>query len=199
MRLAKILGLLLMVPGVSCSQTPKAKLTPPVRKIVEAARSQIKVTTLYDPSYVSISYPKGDVELKRGVCSDVVIRALRAVGVDLQVLIHEDMRKNFSLYPNLWGLKKPDSNIDHRRVPNMAQFFERAGKKLRLGSRPGDFLPGDIVVTRLPGGLIHVMLVSDRLSVWGVPLVIHNIGNGVQEENALFSFANEGQYRWVDP
>jgi uncharacterized protein YijF (DUF1287 family) len=109
------------------------------------------------------------------------------------------MRKNFALYPKLWGLKRPDTNIDHRRVPNMARFLERAGKKLPLGSRSRDFLPGDIVVTRLPGGLIHVMLVSDRFSPLGVPLVIHNIGNGVQEENALFSFANEGQYRWENP
>lgn len=196
---SKLRSLLLIVPVICLAGSRQTKPLPLGQQIVEAARAQIKQTTLYDPSYVSIAYPQGDVELKRGVCSDVVIRALRSVGTDLQVLIHEDMRKSFSEYPKLWGLRKPDSNIDHRRVSNMARFFERAGKKLPLGKTAKDFSPGDIVVTRLPGGLIHVMIVSDRRSFWGVPLVIHNIGNGVQEENALFSFSNEGQYRWTQP
>lgn len=164
--------------------------------LVQAARQQIGVTTIYDAAYVSLAYPNGDVPLERGVCCDVVIRALRACGEDLQQLIHEDMARNFSVYPTKWGLKKTDISIDHRRVPNMAKYFERQGKTVPLTQATADYQPGDFVVCRLPNGLIHIMLVSDKKTAEGTPMVIHNIGQGAQEEARLFEFKIEGHYRW---
>lgn len=170
--------------------------TASARALVEAARSQIGVTLTYDPAYVALPYPNGDVPLARGVCSDVIIRALRASGVDLQKLVHEDMAKNFSAYPRLWGLKSTDKNIDHRRVPNLAKYFERTGRSIKVTKDAKNYLPGDLVVCRLPNHLIHIMLVSSKTTADGVPLVIHNIGAGAQEENRLFAFSIEGHFRW---
>lgn len=168
-------------------------------KIVAAARLQIGVTTCYDPAYVSLAYPNGDVPKDRGVCTDVVIRALReAVAADLQKLVHEDMRRHFSVYPKQWGLAKADKNIDHRRVPNLRTYFKRRGMELVLpknGERPA-FQPGDIVTCTVPPNLPHVMIVSDRKSTDERPLVIHNIGRGAVEEDALGSFPLTGHYRW---
>ena len=164
--------------------------------LVAAARSQIGKTVVYDPAYASLPYPKGDVPLERGVCCDVVIRALRTAGVDLQQVVHEDMKANFSVYPKIWKLTKTDPNIDHRRVPNLAKFFERKGRSLPVTQVGKDYAPGDFVVCRLSNGLIHIMLVSDRVSEAGTPLVIHNIGQGAQEEDRLFEFKIEGHYRW---
>lgn len=164
--------------------------------IVAAARAQVGKTLVYDPAYVALAYPGGDVPVERGVCTDVVIRALRACGTDLQKAVHEDMKAAFSVYPKIWGLKSTDRNIDHRRVPNLAKFFERKGKSLPVSKNPADWLPGDFVVCRLSNGLIHIMIVSDRKTEEGVPLVIHNIGAGAQEEDRLFSFSIEGRYRW---
>lgn len=164
--------------------------------LVQAARRQIGVTTIYDAAYSTLSYPNGDVPIERGVCCDVITRALRACGADLQQLIHEDMAKNFSAYPKLWGLKRPDKNIDHRRVPNMARFFERQGKKLPVSMEGADYQPGDFVVCRLDNGLIHIMLVSDKAAPDGTPMIMHNIGQGAQEEARLFEFKIEGHYRW---
>jgi uncharacterized protein len=178
----------------TCAQTPERK--PTALGLVEAARSQIGKTTLYDPAYASLAYPMGDVPIERGVCCDVVIRALRTQGVDLQARVHEDMKQNFSVYPKLWGLKRTDRNIDHRRVPNLATYFTRQGKKVAQAKVAADFFPGDFVVCRLSNGLIHIMLVSDRKSSAGVPLIIHNIGSGVREEDRLFEFKIEGLYRW---
>lgn len=164
--------------------------------LVEAARSQIGVTTRYDGSYVKLDYPGGDVEPERGVCTDVVIRALRkGYGLDLQKLVHLDMKANFGKYPKIWGLKGTDRNIDHRRVPNLQTFFKRNGYSLKITREAGDYQPGDLVTCMLPGNLPHVMIVSDRKNPQGVPLVIHNIGAGASEDDDLFRFKLTGHYR----
>lgn len=164
-------------------------------RILAAARSQIGVTTAYDPAYVSLKYPGGDVPLKTGVCSDVVIRALRRVGVDLQKEVHEDMSAHFTLYPQKWGLKKPDRNIDHRRVPNLMTYLSRKqvhiGEKLRIADT---YTPGDIVAWDLGNGQLHIGIVSDK-KIRDVPLIIHNIGTGAQEEDLLFKYRVIGHYR----
>lgn len=173
-----------------------AQTTAPLApQIVAGARAQIGVTTSYDPRYVKLAYPGGDVPAHTGVCTDVVVRALRAAGVDLQKEVHEDMRSNFSAYPQNWGLKKPDHNIDHRRVPNLMRYFER--KHLVVAekqSSPKTYIPGDIVAWRLPGGLLHIGVVSDK-KAGGRPLIIHNIAAGAQEEDVLFAYTVIGHYR----
>jgi len=164
--------------------------------IVAAARNQIGKTLSYDPSYTTLSYPNGDVPIEKGVCTDVVIRALRsALRMDLQRLVHEDMKVAFDKYPQQWGLKSPDSNIDHRRVPNLRRFFERQGWSLPVTQKNEDYLPGDLVTCTVAGKLPHIMVVSGRKSIDGMPLVIHNIGRGVQEEPRLFEFPLTGHYR----
>lgn len=159
------------------------------------ARQQIGVTIHYDGAYEQIPYPGGDVPIVRGVCTDVVIRALRHLGFDLQKEVHEDMKAHFSAYPKLWGLKRPDKNIDHRRVPNLRTFFSRRGWSLPISNNPADYLPGDLVTCTVGGHLPHIMIVSDRKSPDGTPLMIHNIGAGAQEEDALFSYPLTGHYR----
>lgn len=161
----------------------------------EAARQQIGVTVTYDPSYVSLPYPGGDVPQDRGVCTDVVIRALRLMGLDLQQAVHEDMKAHFAAYPQLWGLKRPDKNIDHRRVPNLQTYFTRRGWARPLSADPADYRAGDIVTCLIGDTLPHIMVVSDRRTSDGTPLIIHNIGNGTQEEEDLFSFSLTGHYR----
>lgn len=161
----------------------------------EAARQQIGVTVEYDPAYVSLPYPGGDVPQDRGVCTDVVIRALRLLGLDLQQAVHEDMKAHFSAYPKLWGLKRPDKNIDHRRVPNLQTYFTRRGWKLPLTRVPADYRAGDLVTCLVADTLPHIMVVSDRRAADGTPLIIHNIGSGTQEEDALFAFPLTGHYR----
>lgn len=170
-------------------------------KIVEAARSQIGVTVSYDPAYAAMKYPGGDVPKERGVCTDVVIRALReALSEDLQKLVHEDMKANFAKYPKNWGLKGTDRNIDHRRVPNLMTFFGRKHEEFAI---PKDwdkskFLPGDLVTCTVPPHLPHIMIVSDRKNADGVPLVIHNIGGGTREEDRLGDFPLTGHFRWKE-
>ena len=164
--------------------------------LVEAARRQIGKTLLYDPAYVSLTYPMGDVPEDRGVCSDVIIRALRACGTDLQQAVHEDMKGNFSAYPKKWGLQRTDRNIDHRRVLNLARYLQRKGLALPITRTAGDYLPGDFVTCTVAGKLPHIMIVSDRRNANGVPLIIHNIGQGAQEEDRLFEFPLNGHFRW---
>ncbi len=163
------------------------------RALARAAQRQVGVTVTYDAAYRRLSYPGGDVPLDRGVCSDVVIRAFRSIGVDLQAEVHADMRRNFKLYPQLWGLRKPDPNIDHRRVPNLMRFFQRKGK-----ARPLDapYAPGDVIAWRLPNGLHHIGMVAEGRSRQGHPLVVHNIGQGAQVEDVLHAFEKLGHYRW---
>lgn len=163
-------------------------------RLARAAARQVGVTTLYDPSYVRIPYPNGDVPVERGVCADVVVRAFRALGVDLQKEVHEDMKKAFSAYPRHWGLRAPDSNIDHRRVPNLMKFFERKNRHLSLD---GTYQPGDVVAFRLPQGLYHIGIVAeDRVPGADRPYVIHNIGAGTRKEDVLRAFEIIGHYRW---
>jgi uncharacterized protein YijF (DUF1287 family) len=166
-------------------------------KLVQAARSQVGVTLGYDPVYRRLDYPGGDVPLATGVCTDVLIRALRQQGLDLQKSVHEDMRAHFSAYPRNWGLQRPDRNIDHRRVPNLMTWFKRQGMALKVSDKPADYRAGDIVTWDLGRGLTHIGIVSDRTSPAGVPLVLHNIGRGTQEEDILFGFAITGHYRFV--
>lgn len=179
--------------------TAAALVADPGTKILEAARKQIGVTVSYDPAYVALAYPGGDVPRDRGVCTDVLIRAMRdGLSVDLQKLVHEDMTRDFSAYPKIWGLKRPDRNIDHRRVPNLRTYLKRRGFDLPVPAdgNAGVFQPGDIVTCTLPPSLPHVMIVSDRKSPSGRPLVVHNIGGGAQEEDILHRYPINGHYRW---
>ncbi|MCP5534334.1 MAG: DUF1287 domain-containing protein [Akkermansiaceae bacterium] len=167
--------------------------------IVKAARKQVGVTVCYDPAYAALAYPDGDVPRDRGVCTDVLIRALReGADADLQKLVHEDMKANFRAYPKNWGLTRTDRNIDHRRVPNLRTYLKRRGFAVRLTDPPdySKFRPGDIVTCTVAGNLPHVMIVSDRKAADGTPLVIHNIGAGAREENVLKTYPLTGHYRW---
>lgn len=173
-------------------------ISDPVANFVEAARLQIGATVSYDARYRAMDYPNGDIPIDRGVCTDVVIRALRAgLGLDLQKLVHEDMKANFAQYPQKWGLTRPDWNIDHRRVPNLQKYFLRRGWSVKISDNAQDYRPGDIVTCNLPARLPHIMIVSDRKNGMGIPLVIHNIGAGVLEEDRLFAFEHTGHYRIV--
>lgn len=166
--------------------------------IVSAARRQVGVTVVYDPSYRVIPYPNGDVPMDRGVCSDVVVRALReARGMDLQKLVHEDMEAHFLMYPSLtrWQMLRTDANIDHRRVLNLERFFGRMGWSIEVNKDVDCYLPGDIVTSLIGGDIPHIMIVSDRRSRDGIPLVLHNVGGGTKEENCLFSYEITGHHR----
>jgi uncharacterized protein YijF (DUF1287 family) len=168
----------------------------PAEDFVQAARNQIGKTVFYDGRYQRLDYPNGDITINRGVCTDVIIRALRAaLNLDLQKLVHEDMKMNFSKYPRKWGLRQPDKNIDHRRVPNLRTYFKRKGWSLNISDRPADYRPGDIVTCIVPRHRPHIMIVSDKKNSDGIPYVIHNIGAGVQEEDRLFEFERTGHYR----
>lgn len=164
-------------------------------RIVDAARAQIGVTTSYVPDYVALDYPGGDVPAETGVCTDVVIRALRGVSIDLQKEVHEDMKANFGKYPAIWGLKRTDRNIDHRRVPNLRRYFKRKGLELEVTKKAENYRAGDLVTCTVAGKLPHIMVVSDRKTRDGRPLVIHNIGGGAKEEDRLFDFPLTGHYR----
>jgi len=181
--------------GAVTIRTIKAA-NPIAAKIVAGAKKQFG--TSYDPAYVRIAYPGGDVPRDRGVCTDVVVRALRHANYDLQRLIHEDMKKHFALYPKKWGLKRADSNIDHRRVPNQMQFFERFGQTLTKTAAPStasQWRAGDIVCWRFSNGLYHTGIVSDRLNAEGLPFVIHNLSTCV-EEDCLAAWKIIGHYRY---
>ena len=179
-------------PGTA---TPHVTRTTVPNPRVVAARRQIGVTRTYDPAYVVLPYPGGDVPQDRGVCTDVVIRALRGEGIDLQKTVHEDMSAHFDLYPKKWGLRRPDRNIDHRRVPNLQTWFTRQGWSLTPSQSASAYQAGDLVTWMLPGNLPHIGIVSDRTGWRGTPLVIHNIGSGTREENILFSYPITGHYR----
>ena len=158
------------------------------------ALPQQKVT--YDPSYFSIGYPGGDVPSDKGVCTDVVIRAYRKLGIDLQKEVHEDMKANFQAYPNHWGLRSTDKNIDHRRVPNLITFFKRSGAEMSISEKAVDYLPGDVVSWQLSGGLTHIGIVVNRKSRDGKRhLIVHNIGAGQVLEDCLFDYKIIGHYR----
>lgn len=164
------------------------------------ADSTLKLTNqkvVYDPSYFRLEYPNGDVPPNKGVCTDVVIRAYRKLGIDLQKEVHEDMKANFAEYPKNWGLSDPDKNIDHRRVPNLMTFFERHGTTLPISDNPNDYQPGDIVCWNLGGGVTHIGIVSNKKAINGLrPLVVHNIGRGQVLEDMLFNYKVIGHYRY---
>jgi uncharacterized protein len=154
----------------------------------------------YDPAYVKIPYPNGDVPAGKGVCTDVIIRAYRKLGIDLQKEVHVDMKQNFSAYPAIYGLRKPDSNIDHRRVPNLMVFFDRKGQSLPVSRNAGDYKPGDVVTWKLSGGATHIGIVVGIKSEVD-PLrfqIVHNIGNGQELQDCLFSYTITGHYRYKD-
>jgi len=166
-------------------------------RLVEAAIERTSHEVTYDGSYRRIAYPGGDVPDGIGVCTDVVIRTYRGVGVDLQQAVHEDMSEAFSAYPTIWGLKRPDSNIDHRRVLNLQTFFMRNGATLPVSRDPDDYRAGELVTWMLPGNLPHIGIVTDRRSADGIrPLVVHNIGSGPELEDRLFEFPITGHYRY---
>ncbi len=186
----------------SSAKDEKPKLaeigSPQIRQLLESANEQMNITKGYDPSYIVLKYPNGDVAPETGVCSDVVVRAFRGAGVDLQKEVHEDMAANFDVYPKKWKLKTPDTNIDHRRVPNLQTFFARRGKSLPTTENGADYAPGDVVAWDLDGkGLTHIGLVSNiynektkRYSI------IHNIGGGASLEDVIFDWKIIGHYRY---
>lgn len=162
-----------------------------------AALSLTKQNVSYDPSYFSIDYPNGDVPSDKGVCTDVIIRAYRKLDVDLQKKVHEDMKANFSLYPQNWGLRNTDKNIDHRRVPNLMTFFKRKGAEKPITANVKDYLPGDIVCWSLGGGLTHIGIVVNKKDSNGKRnLIVHNIGAGQVLEDCLFKYKIIGHYRY---
>lgn len=190
-----------ILPGMNVSPSPVEAI--PEEELATAdlillgARREVKNKTRYDAAYVAVSYPGGDVPSDRGACTDVVVRAFRHAGIDLQQLIHEDMKKNFSLYPQKWGLDSPDSNIDHRRVPNQACFFERYGLVLtpEVEEHLEEWQWGDVVYWRFPDGRDHCGIISDRTNRDGVPLVIHNAGLA-REEDCLLRWEITGHFRY---
>ncbi len=166
-------------------------------RLAAAAITLTNQNVVYTPDYVVIPYPNGDIPANTGVCTDVVIRAYRMLNIDLQKEVHLDMKQSFKLYPKIWGLPKPDTNIDHRRVPNLMTFFQRKGTALGKSAKAEDYLPGDIVCWNLPGNLTHIGIVSNQKSKDGKRfLMVHNIGGGQVLEDCLFSFTIIGHYRY---
>ena len=166
-------------------------------KLSAAALSLTHNKVEYDPAYFSIQYPNGDVPADKGVCTDVVIRAYRKLGIDLQKAVHEDMAAHFNIYPKTWGLKKTDTNIDHRRVPNLITFFSRNGKTKRISQNNDDYQPGDIVTWNLEGNLTHIGIVVNKLSDDKQRyLIVHNIGRGQELSDCLFEFVMTGHYNY---
>ncbi len=166
------------------------------RQLIDASRAQIGVTTLYDGAYASLSYPGGDVPRERGVCTDVVVRAYRdAFGFDLQEAVHNDMQAAFGAYPAIWGLSRPDRNIDHRRVPNLETFLRRAGAE----RRPDDWQPGDLISCRLSGNLPHIAIVSNKRGLDRQWKVLHNIGRGTEESSLIGLYRQERRFRFAPP
>lgn len=168
-------------------------------RLSQAAIERTKSIVIYDGTYQKIPYPNGDVPQHIGVCTDVVIRTYRKLGIDLQKEVHEDMTKSFSHYPSkkLWGLSRPDTNIDHRRVPNLQTFFSRKGQSLEISQNSQAYQPGDLVTWMLPGNLPHIGIVTERKSRDGKrPLIVHNIGAGPKLEDMLFDYKITGHYRY---
>jgi hypothetical protein len=186
-------------PNDWLSRTKDTKLSF-AERLSAAAMERLSHTVVYDPAYLRIPYPMGDVPAGQGVCTDEIVRAYRTLGVDLQRLVHEDMRANFAAYPPRWGLARPDKNIDHRRVPNLQVFFTRKGKKFAVSQNSEDYRPGDVVTWMLPGNLPHIGIATERRSADGKrPLIVHNMGRGPQLEDMLFSYPITGRYVFEGP
>ena len=166
-------------------------------KLSDAALSIRNDRVEYDPAYFSIGYPNGDVPKNKGVCTDVVIRSYRKVGIDLQAEVHRDMARNFEKYPKIWGLKRPDPNIDHRRVPNLQVFFKRFGVSYQVTEIAADYKPGDLVTWMIGGKMPHIGIVTSKKSRDGKRnLIVHNVGAGQVLEDCLFSYPITGHYRY---
>ena len=168
--------------------------------LVKAALERTRHSVRYDGRYISIPYPGGDVPSDIGVCTDVIIRSYRQIGIDLQKLVHLDMKSDFGAYPSrrIWGLTKPDTNIDHRRVPNLQVFFSRKGQTFEISRYVADYKPGNMVTWMLPGNLPHIGIVTDKNdSVSGNPLIVHNIGAGPKLEDMMFLYPITGHYRFL--
>jgi uncharacterized protein YijF (DUF1287 family) len=181
---------------------PESRRREFLNQLVAAAIERTHHVVRYDPAYVRISYPGGDVPADTGVCTDEIIRSYRRVGVDLQKEVHEDMVRNFGVYPRSWRwlLSRPDTNIDHRRVPNLMVFFARKGESLPLSSRPDEYTPGDLVTWDLGGGVPHIGIVVDQKSAQsGRYMLVHNIGQGPRMEDVLFNWKVTGHYRYFGP
>jgi uncharacterized protein len=200
--------LLLLLASVGTAAQPQAAHLDPgshqifLQKLVAAAIERTHHAGRYDPSYVRIPYPGGDVPENTGVCTDEIIRAYRTLGVDLQKQVHEDMVENFTAYPHNWKWlsARPDSNIDHRRVPNLMVFFRRKGQSLPVSQRIDDYSPGDLVTWDLGGNVPHIGIVVDRKnSQTGRYMIVHNIGGGPQMEDVLFNWKITGHYRYFGP
>lgn len=178
----------------------RSRLTPNdtsfATRLSHAALDRTANVVRYDGAYLSIPYPGGDVPADMGVCTDEIIRSYRTLGFDLQKLVHEDMKRNFKAYPKHWGLGKTDTNIDHRRVPNLQAFFKRQGASLPITQNPADYLPGDLITCTVAGKLPHIALVVPAPDGSSTPWIVHNIGGGPQLENRLFEFPLTGHYRW---
>ena len=190
------LSLLLIAMALSSNAVAEVSFS---ELLTEAAKERTTFDVQYDGSYYGISYPNGDVPEGIGVCTDVIIRSYRKLGIDLQVLVHEDMRDNFNKYPSkrIWGLSTTDRNIDHRRVPNLQSFFSRHGTSLPVSSKPSSYQAGDIVTWMLPGNLPHIGIVIDKYSDGEKrPLIVHNIGAGTVIEDMLFDYTITGHYRF---
>ncbi len=171
-------------------------VSPKLKQFLDAALEQTTYTHSYNPAYVAIAYPGGDVPRETGVCTDVAIRAFRKIGIDLQKEVHEDMNRHFSVYPQYWGLSGTDPNIDHRRVPNLMKYFERKGKAISISQRKEDYLPGDVVTWNLGEGLEHIGIVTQFKSAQtGQFMIVHNIGAGARLEDILFNWPIIGHYR----
>jgi uncharacterized protein len=211
-QLARLVALVLVViPAISApvqsalaqsNPSPEARRREFTQRLVAAAIERTHHVVRYDPAYVRIAYPGGDVPADTGVCTDEIIRSYRIVGVDLQKEVHEDMAQNFDLYPRKWRWlnSHPDSNIDHRRVPNLMVFFARKGESLALSVHAEDYAPGDIVTWDLGGGVPHVGLVVDqKSSQTGRYMIVHNIGQGPRMEDVLFNWKITGHYRYSGP
>ena len=191
---------LISLAGSAIAGTAGGALPDPARvtRLITAARRQVGVTTVYDPAYVGLSFPGGDVPRDRGVCTDVIIRAYRdGLGLDLQALVNADMRAAFDAYPQLWGMRTTDRSIDHRRVPNLQTFLSRQGARLPVSSRATDWKAGDLVTSLVGGTLPHIGIVSNRIASSGRPLVIHNVGRGTREDDVLFAYRITGRFAWL--
>ncbi len=196
-RASLVVAALLLAPAADLSPQESASAQERATRLVAAAMEQTTQTVVYDGSYRRIGYPGGDVPPSIGVCTDVVVRAYRKIGIDLQVGVHVDMVRAFRSYPQQWGLPRPDPNIDHRRVPNLQTFLRRAGAQRAVSARAEDYRAGDLVTWMLPGNLPHIGVVTDRRSPTSrSPLVVHNIGRGPQLEDVLFAYPITGHYRY---
>jgi len=188
--------ILLSERELAAAQQVKADATP-LERVLAHSIEQTTKTSSYDASYVKLDYPNGDLPIERGVCADVVVRAFRQGGIDLQKELHEDMEKNFAKYPQKWGAKGTDKNIDHRRVPNLMTWFERQGKSLPLSPEAKDYLPGDVVAWEIVNGHFHIGIVSKiKVKETNRYAIVHNIGSGAMLEDVLFEWKVVGHYRY---